>query len=67
VSAIFLKEVSLWLLGRDLEIRYGLPMALALLAFRLGVLAVGRGEGSRSTRYYCAGGILVALVFLARH
>jgi hypothetical protein len=66
VRAILLKEVILWVIGWNLENRYGLLMAAALLAFRIGIRAFRRGAETQSARYYCVGGVLVALVWLAQ-
>jgi hypothetical protein len=51
--------MALWLVQWDLERRYGLLLAFAVLAFRIGKL-------TRHTQYYCLGATLIVLVYLAQ-
>jgi hypothetical protein len=59
VRAILLKEMALWLIQWDLERRYGLLLAFAILALRI-------GRTGRSTQYYCLGATLIVVVYLAQ-
>lgn len=59
MRAILLREMALWLVQWDLERRYGLLLAFAVLAFRIGKL-------TRHTQYYCLGATLIVLVYLAQ-
>jgi len=60
VRAILLRETALWLIQWNLERHYGLLLAFAVLAFRIGRTS----NGDRNTRYYCLGTTLIVLVYL---
>ncbi|MBM9508468.1 hypothetical protein [Actinacidiphila acididurans] len=59
-------QIVLWLVQQALETRYGPLMTLGLLALGMGIRS-SRTPGTRpgETTYYCVGGVLVVLAWLA--
>lgn len=55
-------DLTVWLLQQGLESRYG-PVMGAGLVF----CGIGLRTRTHSTKAWCAGGILIALAYLAQH